>query len=285
MYGIMGRNDSTSRTKGARSAVFPRAAPQKGVSAVLNAVNLNSAALSERVADGISRHIIESKLVKGDRLPNEQILSESFQVGRSTVREAIKLLASRNVVEIVRGRGTFVAGTPGITGDPLGFFFVQDKRKLVFDLLEMRMILETASVGLAAQRATQEEICQMRELNLQIEELIGKGKSHAAKDIELHVLIARSSKNDVMSVLVPILNKAILIFLAITGDTLLKETLETHRAMVEAIANRDEQAAQEAIRRHLLLNRARIEAELEKKDCLRKLEELPIGKFMSQSPW
>ena len=70
--------------------------------------------LSERVADDIQEMIISQKYLVGERLANEFELAEELKVGRNTIREAIKLLASKNIVEIRRGKGTFVSERPGL---------------------------------------------------------------------------------------------------------------------------------------------------------------------------
>lgn len=84
--------------------------------------------LAQQVANKIESLIKEQRYKTGDKLPNEFELATELTVGRGTIREAIKLLAARNVVVIQRGKGTFVSKTPGITEDPLGLSFISDKK-------------------------------------------------------------------------------------------------------------------------------------------------------------
>ena len=98
--------------------------------------------LTERVADEIVRNIIGKELKPGDKLPNEFELAAKLGVGRSTVREAIKTLVSRSVVEIRRGAGTFVSARSGVSEDPLGLQFLDDKVRVATDLLELRFVVE-----------------------------------------------------------------------------------------------------------------------------------------------
>ena len=91
--------------------------------------------LAEQVADGIMNLIQETPYKAGDKLPTEKELCESTGAGRNTVREALKILASRNVLEIRQGAGTFVSEKQGIPDDPLGFSMVNDHVKLTKDLL------------------------------------------------------------------------------------------------------------------------------------------------------
>ena len=97
--------------------------------------------LPQKISEDIIDFILNQHLQPGDRLPNEAILSKQLDIGRSSLREAMKLLASRNIVTIKQGSGTYVASSPGIVDDPFGFTFISDKKKLVQDLLEIRFYL------------------------------------------------------------------------------------------------------------------------------------------------
>ena len=113
---------------------------------------LESRSLAEQAADNIEQLIIENRWTPGEKLPNEMDMVEKLGVGRGTVREAIKILESRNVVEIRRGKGTFVCDNIGKVGDPLGFRFASDKKKLAEDLSDFRAMLEPQIAEIAAQK-------------------------------------------------------------------------------------------------------------------------------------
>ena len=78
--------------------------------------------LPQKISDDIIALILEENLKPGDKLPNETILSQRLDVGRSSLREAMKLLASRNIVTVRQGSGTYIAASPGMVEDPLGLF-------------------------------------------------------------------------------------------------------------------------------------------------------------------
>lgn len=84
------------------------------------------------------------------------------------------------------------------------------------------------------------------------------GKNHISKDIEFHTCIAQCSKNQVVEILIPIINKAVLTFANITHRLLKDETLETHRAITKAIMRRDSVGARCAMIMHLTYNRQTI---------------------------
>ena len=91
---------------------------------------LDEKSLPQKIAEDIIALILEEHLQPGDKLPNESNLSNRLHAGRSSIREAMKLLASRNIVTIRQGSGTYVAASPGMVEDPLGFTFIGDKKKL-----------------------------------------------------------------------------------------------------------------------------------------------------------
>lgn len=190
--------------------------------------------LSSKLSEELLNYIRSENLKPGDRLPNESILAKKMGVGRSSIREAMKLLASRNIVTIRQGSGTYISQTPGMVEDPLGFSFIADKQKLAQDSLEVRFLLEPAIASLAAQNASEEDISLLRRLCQEVEDLVRLGQDHTQKDIEFHTAIALSSKNVVVPRLIPVINSAIPLLIELTGNTLKQETIDTHRALTDA---------------------------------------------------
>ena len=214
--------------------------------------------LSSKLSEELLNYIRSENLKPGDRLPNESILAKKMGVGRSSIREAMKLLASRNIVTIRQGSGTYISQTPGMVEDPLGFSFIADKQKLAQDSLEVRFLLEPAIASLAAQNASEEDIAILRRLCQEVEDLVRLGQDHTQKDIEFHTAIALSSKNVVVPRLIPVINSAIPLLIELTGNTLKQETIDTHRALADAIAAHNAAAAHDAMYLHLVYNRARM---------------------------
>lgn len=214
--------------------------------------------LSSKLSEELLNYIRSENLKPGDRLPNESILAKKMGVGRSSIREAMKLLASRNIVTIRQGSGTYISQTPGMVDDPLGFSFIADKQKLAQDSLEVRFLLEPAIASLAAQNASEEDIALLRRLCQEVEDLVRLGQDHTQKDIEFHTAIALSSKNVVVPRLIPVINSAIPLLIELTGNTLKQETIDMHRALTDAIAAHNAAAAHDAMYLHLVYNRARM---------------------------
>ena len=215
--------------------------------------------LPQKLSEDIIAFILKENLQPGDKLPNETVLSERLNAGRSSVREAMKLLASRNIVTIRQGSGTYIASSPGMVEDPLGLTFIGNKQKLIQDLLEVRFLLEPSIAAMAATRANKKDIKKITTLCDEVEALLKKHADHTRKDIEFHTAIALSSKNVVVPRLIPVINSSIPLFVEMTQNTLHKETIESHREIAEAIAAHDTLRAQDAMYLHLVYNRKTIQ--------------------------
>lgn len=90
--------------------------------------------LGEKTAQMLLEMIQKEGFGPGDKLPTEAELVESLGVGRNTVREALRILMSRNIVTIRQGSGTFISEKKGVVDDPLGFSMMEDRRRLTEDL-------------------------------------------------------------------------------------------------------------------------------------------------------
>ena len=209
--------------------------------------------LVELTADRLIKYIIDNHLEAGEQLPNEYELTRLLKVGRSTVREAVRSLSSRNILEVHQGAGTFIAGKAlGIAEDPLGFTFIPDKKKLTLDLLDIRLAIEPRMAAKASQEATAAEIAELKVLVDETEALIRDGQDHRQKDIDLHVKIAQISRNLVVPNLIPIIQQAISYYLNNENQALRDETIRTHRLIVDAISSHDAVKAMDAMTLHVI---------------------------------
>lgn len=215
--------------------------------------------LPQKIAEDIIAFILEENLKPGDKLPNETVLCQRLNVGRSSLREAMRALASRNIVTIRQGSGTYIASSTGVVDDPLGLSFINNKKKLIHDLMEIRFLLEPSIAALAAIHADDTEIKKICKLCDDVEELLKAHKDHSDKDIELHTAIALSSKNIVVPRLVPVIFRSIPLLIESTGNTLCNETIESHREIADAIAAHDAIRAHDAMYLHLVYNRKQIQ--------------------------
>lgn len=223
---------------------------------IFETIKDTSRPLAEQVAEQIRLLIIDRHLNNGEKLPNEFDLAEQLNVGRGTVREAVKLLVARNVLEIRRGRGTFVTQQTGVIHDPLGFAYMPDQARLARELLDIRLNMEPWIASMAARHATEEDILELRRLCREVEDLIHAKKNSLPKDEELHICIARCSQNRVAPKLLPVITYSVHLFGKLRGGRVHQDTIDTHRRIVDAIANHDADAAKASMHMHLMTNYA-----------------------------
>lgn len=233
--------------------------------------------LAEQIADQLNQMILDKNLHRGDKLPNEYDLAVILNVGRSTVREAIKLLVARNVLEIKRGKGTFVRENMGVTDDPLGFAYAPDQLRLAIDLIEIRMQLEPWITSLAAQRATNREIDELQMRCDAVTAKIRANEDHGNADIQLHTYIASCTHNQVMPELVHTITYCVAIFTKFRSKGLLKDTIASHEAIVNAIRGHNPTLAYQAMSKHITNNFSTLRsilAEQNREDILQSLEQI-----------
>lgn len=217
--------------------------------------------LVEKTAEDLIAWIRDQEYEPGHKLPTEPVLAGLTGVSRNTVREALRILASRNIVTIRQGSGTFLSEKQGIPDDPLGFDMTSDRDQLTRDLLQIRGIIEPPIAALAAQNATCEDIEQLEQILCQIEERIRLQENYADQDVEFHVQIARCSHNTVMSNLVPVIGRGVSVFSSEVGETEYRQTLISHRRIFEAIRDRKPEDARQEMLFHLLFNSQRYNEE------------------------
>lgn len=217
--------------------------------------NIKSKLLVEEIEEQIYHYILNKPFEVGDKLPNEFELGKRFGVGRSTIREAVKLLVSKGVLEVRRGSGTYVISTTPADLDPLGLQGRADRMKLALDLVDARILLEPGIAEMAARNATEEDIERLKRLCDLTEMKIKEGDDYINEDIAFHTCVAECSKNVVVEQLIPIIDTAVLMFVNVTCRMLKKESIETHRAVTDAIAERDPIGAKTAMMMHMTYNR------------------------------
>ncbi|HJD96920.1 FadR/GntR family transcriptional regulator [Mailhella massiliensis] len=210
--------------------------------------------LSDTVADAIFSMItIEKRFAAGDKLPNENDLSEELGVSRTTLREAVRILAAGNIVEIRRGKGTFVredfAAHPMAELSPLASAKVNAD-----DLYEMRLIFEPEAAYYATLRATESELQRIMALGENIEQLIRAHKDRTLEEQAFHRSIAKATHNAFMNELMPVIQEAINkgVTLSAKKDLVEEDTISDHRMLMNFMKNRNAEGARNAMRIHIL---------------------------------
>ena len=206
----------------------------------------------ESVAEQIMLMIRDNTFSEGSYLPAEVELASMFQVGRSSVREAIKSLQIAGILASSAGNGTLVTDNAmiAIANYDLGEL-IMDESSLA-ELIELRCIIEPAAAALAALRRTDEDITRMRETVERMEGVTDKSKLLRLGH-KFHSLLLSASKNRSMkqfhdSISLQLLKMRERDFLS--SEIFIRDS-STHREILDAIINRDERKAKELMLKHL----------------------------------
>ena len=221
--------------------------------------------LGEKTAQNLLEMIQQKEYAPGDKLPTEAELVETLGVGRNTVREALRILMSRNIVTIRQGSGTFISEKNGVADDPLGFFMMDDRRQLTEDLIQARLILEPALAALAAQNGSEEEIKDLKAGDYvyitgtiyTARDAARDKKDYSEKDSQFHAQIATCSHNRVMTNLIPVITEGVRVFADSVEETEYEQTLLSHRRIFEAIRDGRGEDARQEMYFHLMYNHNR----------------------------
>lgn len=215
--------------------------------------------LPEQVAAQIDQLIIDQNIGSGQKLPNEFELAERLNVGRGTIREAVKLLVARNCLEVRRGKGTYVVEKIGQVEDPLGFAYVRDKIGLAMDLMEVRLRVEPWVAQLAAQRILEEEKEELRTRCEEVTAMIRAGSDHGTADKAFHAYIAQCTHNSVITEIVPVITYSVEMYTKFRSPKLLEDTIRTHQQITDAICAHEAQTAYDAMYAHVAQNQDSID--------------------------
>ena len=210
--------------------------------------------LSEQTAERLYDMIVdEGRYAPGSKLPNENELSDTLQVSRTTLREAISFLVAQGVLEIRRGKGTFVAQTLPTQAMDLTALSSLRSRVRAKDLFEMRLIFEPATVAMACQRATDEELRQIQKKADRMERIAAAGGDWPLADQEFHMALIRASHNEYMRRLYPIINSAVNEILQITENRQQMQDIAVrdNQLILEFLLRRDEVGARHAMSIHI----------------------------------
>jgi GntR family transcriptional repressor for pyruvate dehydrogenase complex len=210
--------------------------------------------LSDKVADAILKTIVNHGLRPGEKLPSERELGEQFGVSRTVVREAVRALTAKGVIEVRSGSGLRVAQvSPSAVSDAMSLL-IRGSTALGYDAVhEVRQLIEIEIAGLAAERATDEDVELLREVCESMAEVLDDIPAAARADVEFHRTIAKITHNQLFLVVLDSVGDVMLEIRRRTLSVGNRPTrgLRYHRRIYERIAARDSGGAREAMRAHL----------------------------------
>lgn len=213
--------------------------------------------LYEQVADQIQEMIVIESLRPGDRLPSERLLAERLGVSRTVIREAVRVLSERCLVAVKPGSGTYVQElSPSAAGASIGLYLrTRQSSNQYQDLNEVRRTLEVEIAGLAADRATDEDIGA---LDTAIEGLtkFAEDEEHFTRyDLDFHSALATATHNELYSVLMAPITELLLEFrltaYRVDKQGAIEGALTFHQEILDRIKAGDPKGARQAMRLHL----------------------------------
>jgi len=215
---------------------------------------IQSELLYKQIVNQIESRIEVGDLKIGDQLPAERELAAQFDVSRTVVREAVKALLQKGIVEIQPGRGTFITnGIPGAVQHALGMLRKFDSVNGSSNLVEVREILEPEIAALAATRITEGHIAKMKKAVEIMETALNDAETFVEADLDFHIALAEGTHNPIILILINSIIDLLREQRKRTG--LVPGGLERgqhhHKIILDAIIRRDSQAARQAMQDHL----------------------------------
>ncbi|HXX27872.1 MAG TPA: FadR/GntR family transcriptional regulator [Terriglobales bacterium] len=238
----------SSRTKaGVSSASVPA-----GDRAVYKQVRTSR--LYEQIVQQIEESIVKGDLKPGDQLPAERELAQRFGVSRTAVREAVKALREKGLVEAYSGRGTFVTdATTQAVRQSLDLMVKIGQADGFHHLAEVRAILEPEIAALAAARVQESELATMREAVTVMDRSGQDPDAFIEADLDFHLALAEGAANplilSLLDSIVGILREQRLRIFRVPGGP--ERGQIHHKRILAAVERRDREAARQAMREHL----------------------------------
>jgi len=225
---------------------------------VANSLKLNAVARNPSLYESVSEQLLsairDAQLRPGDRIPSERELGEQFGVSRTVIREAIRHLAAKGVLEVVSGSGVLIADVGHTNVSESLDLYLQQRGPIdPAQIHEVRATLELETTELAADRASDEQLAALNDLCDRMAEVLDNADAASAADVEFHRAIAEATGNPLFLVLVDSLGEVMLhIRKATLGDSDRgRIAVVAHRRIAEALAARDVAGAVAAMREHL----------------------------------
>jgi GntR family transcriptional regulator, transcriptional repressor for pyruvate dehydrogenase complex len=210
--------------------------------------------LYEQIVQQVEESILSGQLKPGDQLPAERDLAQSFGVSRTAVREAVKTLREKGLVEAFSGRGTFVTnGTSQAIRQSLDLMIRINHQEGSAHLAELRLVLEPEIAGLAASRIEEQLLGTMRETLAIMERNLQDREAYIEADLDFHLALAEAAGNplilSLLDSIVGLLREQRSRIFDVEGGP--ERGQYHHKRILAAVERSDPEAAREAMREHL----------------------------------
>lgn len=214
--------------------------------------------LADQVAREIGRKIVASTYAPGQLIEDEGALTEHYKVSRSVIRDAIKILVGKNLLEVRRGIGTRVRSRHSwglLDDDVLAWHLSAPVRPdFLRDLMDMRVVIEPEAARWAATSATDEAIEEIRKAQIDMEQETGSLQDFVVRDALFHRAILRASSNEILRAMEGMIFSALLTSIRLTNTNTKKNeaSLPFHRDVANAIVAREPEKAAQSMKQLLV---------------------------------
>ncbi len=210
--------------------------------------------LYEQIVQQIEESILKGALKPGDQLPAERELAQRFEVSRTAVREAVKALREKGLVEAFTGRGTFITdGTSQAIRQSLDLMVKIGQPDGSTHLAEVRAILEPEIAALAATRVEEQHLATMREAVAVMDRTMQDPDAFIEADLDFHLSLAEAAANplilSLIDSIVGLLREQRMRIFNVDGGP--ERGQFHHKRILEAIEQRDREKARQAMQAHL----------------------------------
>jgi GntR family transcriptional regulator, transcriptional repressor for pyruvate dehydrogenase complex len=219
----------------------------------------------ELIADEILQQISSHRLSPGDPIPRERELTESFKVGRSSIREAMRMLESQGVIAPGPGGAFVVADVSSPLNSSFKLLSALNGESGIRDLYELRLILDCEAAALAAERHTQADVQAMDDAVDDMERALGEGggpEQFIDADLRFHLAVAGATGNRLivysMQAIRTVVREALMTVYRVQRSP--EKAVGEHRVIRAAIVARDPRLARQEMRAHL----TRVESDVER---------------------
>jgi GntR family transcriptional repressor for pyruvate dehydrogenase complex len=209
--------------------------------------------LTEAAFEQLIEYVVKGTWKAGDRLPPERELCQQFGIARTSLREALKAMELVGMLDSRVGDGTFVCPRSEFLSRPLLWAFTGTDHEELVEIMEARALVEEKLAGLAAERASPEEVARIGETIRQMRDAIASGTSILEADMAFHLAVAEAAHNEVLRNAVQLLRNITRQWLQykVQIPNVAAAVLKRHQSVYRAIASRKPNAASLAMRKHL----------------------------------
>jgi GntR family transcriptional repressor for pyruvate dehydrogenase complex len=215
-----------------------------------------STTLANRVTHQIEQLIVDGHLQPGDRLPAERELAHQFGVSRTVIREAVRALVAKSLLEVQPGSGTVVRSpTTKSVAQSMIMLLRAGQPEVDYEKVhEVRRLLEVEIAGLAAKRRTTEDLEELEEILRESSEIQDDRNCFPECDVAFHAALARATRNELYPLLLDSMADIMILVrkLGFTVPGMPARALKHHRAIFEQVKAGDPRGARQAMREHLI---------------------------------